>query len=151
MASPIPFGIENLKADYSLSQDSWGGSATLVFPWTPKPFGEETEKGVTFGTHFAQGKFLDAHLGAVNLGIPLGAGVQLQKIDGTVSLDPAFSGTLTVGVTAGGSYRILGRDVSAAAVDGSLTVRANNRTIPGLIGLSGNMSSGRPPGRRRVR
>ena len=137
---PIPFGIENLHAQYSLSQDSWGGSATLVFPWTPKPFGEETEKGVTFGAHFAQGKFVDAHLGAVNLGLPIGGGVLLQKVDGTVAVDPAISGTLTVGVTAGKQFRIFGRDVSAAAVDGSLTIRGARGTTPGMLGLGGNVA-----------
>jgi hypothetical protein len=133
VAKPVPFGIENFHAQYSLAQNSWGGSATVVFPGAK-------ERGVTAGINIVNGKLTALNVGAVNLQVPLGStGAYLQKVAGGFTLDPV-SVILNVGVSLGPSYKILGRDVNAAAVDGILTVKPTVGSAPGFLGLTGNVA-----------
>ncbi len=63
----------------------------------------------------------------------------VQHIEGGASFDPPpFTMDFGAGITAGPSYKIFGKDVSAAAVDGTLTVRTG---AGGFIGASGNVSA----------
>ena len=133
VAKPVPFGIENFHAQYSLSQNSWGGSATVVFPGAK-------ERGATASLNIVGGKLQALRLGAVGLNVPLGStGANLQRVAGGFTLDP-ISVSLSVGASLGPEYKILGRDVSAASVDGTLTVKQTVGTSPGFVGLTGNVA-----------
>ena len=129
----VPIGIEEFHAEYSLSQNSWGGSASIVFPK-----GDE-EAGIKGGFNIANGKLTNWQFGLTGINAEIAPAVFLQHLQGGMGFDP-FSANFGAGVTAGPTLKILGHEVSAAAVDGTLTIQGNNGPAPGFVGLSGNAS-----------
>ncbi len=129
----VPIGIEEFHADYSLAQDRWGGSASVVFP------SASSDSGISASLAMTHGQLTDFHMGLTGLNKPIGGGVFLQKINGGFTMDP-FSADLGAGVSAGPEIKIFGQEISAAAVDGNLKIQATQNTTPGFVGLSGSFA-----------
>jgi hypothetical protein len=125
------FGVDEANFEYSASENKWNADATLLFPGI-------AGKGLGFVVGFGieNGRIPNITVGLDGLNKPLANGWYLQRLVGSIFLDP-FGLNAQTAVTGGPEKTLFGKKVSAFRVDGSIGLRAGTPTVPGYFALSG--------------
>jgi uncharacterized delta-60 repeat protein len=130
VASKVPLGaveVRDLKIVYSDTYDSWEGSGYIVLP-TPN----RTTIGI--GAGFKSGRFAHAEGSVDNANIALGAGVFLQKISFSITVDPLrIAGG--VGISAG----VAVNGISPIRIDGGIVFQLASPPVPTILRVDGNL------------
>lgn len=110
------FGVEEASFKYE-GAEKWEAGATLLFPSIT------SGEGFVVGFGLENGRIPNITVGLENFNKLIANGVYLQRLVGTLYPDP-FGVTAQVGLTAGPSLKVFGKEVSAVRLDGSIGLRA---------------------------